>query len=90
MFAFLHAHHHGLDDRTLLIKILENQNEIMADLTKLQASVAANTEATNAAVKLITSTSPTDQADVDALTSAVDANTAALTAAVAPAPAPAG
>lgn len=85
---FFHFSHVNMDhvlasDRSLLIRILENQSHIMADLTKLTQAVTGNTTATNAAVAAL-STPSTDQTAVDAATTQIEANTAALNAAVTP------
>lgn len=51
------------------------------DLARLNAAVAANTDATNKAVAAFQAGNPADQAEVDAAAAQVESNTAALTAA---------
>lgn len=59
--------------------------KIMADFTALTQAVIDNTTATNAAIaKITTLPTDTDQASVDAVTTQITANTAALNGAVAP------
>lgn len=76
-------------EKHLLEQIHEQNKLIMSELANLQAAVAANTTATNAAVAALQNpaTGTPDSALVP-LTTAITANNAALTAAT-PAPAPA-
>lgn len=78
-----------MDDVQLKILVLEALEKFMADLTALNAAVAANTQAVTDMQALITSlkaqiatleASNTDQAGVDADTQQITANTTALEA----------
>lgn len=65
----------------LLTRIEHTLEAIMADLTKLNAAVAANTQAVTDVQAVVAGLqSATDQAGVDAATTAIETNTAALEA----------
>lgn len=62
-----------------VMEMLKIQGELMADLTRLQAAVAANTQAVED-IKAVIAAGGTPQADIDAIATQVEANTAALEA----------
>lgn len=68
--------------------LLNQQRQLMADLTALQAAVSANTSAVEDIKTLVAAlqASGTDQAAIDAVTSQISTNTAALEALKPPAP----
>lgn len=89
----VHHYHHAdqsLEDKIVrLLNVLEKQQEIiMADLTKLTADVAAETTVDTAVQTLLTNlvaqikAASGDQAALDALTTQMETNAAALSAAV--------
>lgn len=72
-----------------LAKIEKRQEQIMADLTRLNAAVAANTQAVADVQAVVAGLkSADDQAAVDAAAAQIEANNAAMEA-MKPAPAPA-
>lgn len=78
-------HHREHDeDICLACLIIEQQEQIMANLDALNQAVSDNTTAVNAAVAELQSTD--DQAGVDAAAAAISASTAALNAVLAPPP----
>jgi len=68
-----------------LRNIEKKLEKLMADTTALTTAVAANTDATNAAVAAFGAAGTVDQPAVDAATAQIETNTAALVA-LAPAP----
>lgn len=94
MWIFRKKKHH-LPTDALFVKlsdILKTQVAIMADLTRLQAAVDANTKAASDVTALVAAIPvavpappPIDQAAVDALATQVETNNAALGAIKAPA-----
>lgn len=72
-----------------LNRIIHMQREIMADLTALNAAVAANTQAVADVKAAFDALAAKDQPAIDAAAAAITANNDALKAIV-PAPAPAG
>ncbi len=77
--------HHS--ERQLTEKLLELTGELMASIEALTAAITVNTTVVGEAVAAIQTQKPT-QAEIDSLTSTVDANNSALDAVVKPAPAP--
>ena len=70
---------------------LQNQRETMADLSNLQAALAANTQVISdiqAEVAALKAASGTDQAAIDALTAQLTTNNAAMEALKPPPPPP--
>lgn len=94
MWIFRKKKHH-LPTDALFVKlsdILKTQVAIMADLTRLQAAVDANTKATSDVTALVAAipapaapVASIDQAAVDALATQVETNNTALAAIKAPA-----
>jgi len=85
---------HQHDPEDLLNYIVQNQDNIadrqerlMADVTALNAAVAENTTAVDAAVAKLSEAGVPTQTEVDTLTAAVQASVTALNAAVANVPA---
>jgi hypothetical protein len=92
IIAFIDNIYLSLRRNQVLLLIIKNQEKIMADLTKLQASADANKTAVAALIAYIGTLSAADQPAVDAIQAEVDASTASLNgiipaAPVAPAPA---
>lgn len=73
----------------IILLIILKFKKLMADLSKLQASVDANKDAVAAVAAYVGTLSAADQPAIDSLQAEVDANTAALKAILPPAPAPA-
>lgn len=89
----VHHYHHvdpAFEDKLnrILSVLVKQQELIMADLTKLTADVAAETTVDNAVQTLLTNlvaqikAASGDQAALDALTTQMETNAAALSAAV--------
>lgn len=91
----VHIHHHNHNDQAIeqkldrILKLLtKNQEIIMADLSQLTADVTADTNAVTAAVALINglaaqiTAAGTDPVKLKALTDQLEANNAALAAAI--------
>lgn len=96
MWIFRKKKHHHLPTDALFVKltdILKTQVAIMAELTRLQAAVDANTKATSDVTALVAAipapAAPVDQAAeqaaVDGLATQVETNNAALAGIKAPA-----
>jgi hypothetical protein len=69
-----------MDEHEFRRLVLLSLEAIMADLTKLNAAVAANTQAVTDVTAVVAAGSTADQAGVDAATAQIETNTAALEA----------
>lgn len=94
-WPFRRRHNHSLPNDTLfdtvidaLSEVLEGQEKLMLDLTRLQTAVDTNTQAVAgvaALVAAIPAPDTTDQAAIDGLADKVEANNTALGGIKAPA-----
>lgn len=90
MEIYLHHHHHFDEElaRALLSLLVKQGEKIMADLTQLQADVAAETTVTQSAITLLQGlkqqleAAGTDPQKLADLSASIEANTKALSDAI--------